>query len=242
MSILNRFLHPFGLRLVRCQTLLKPNHHFTMERALQRCRRHGFPIETFIDIGASEGKWSRQAAAVFPDSHFLALEPLEERRAVLEALRQTMPNFDYMLAMAGAVTGTGTINVAEDLIGSGSYDSTASNSRPVPMLALDDLVVERDAKPPFGLKFDTHGYELPILEGAPATLRQTELIIMEVYNFADPPRVLRFHQICAHMEALGFRCYDMCTPILRPRDGALWQMDLFFARDTADLFDYPSWS
>jgi hypothetical protein len=68
------------------------------------------------------------------------------------------------------------------------------------------------------LKFDTHGYELPILKGARQTLNKTSLIIMEAYNFKISDHALRFHEMCAYMECLGFRCFDIADPMLRDYD------------------------
>jgi FkbM family methyltransferase len=236
---LNAWLARLDLQLVRRSEVTRPHHPFTMERALRRARRHGFTVETFLDIGASEGKWSRTAAGIFEQSRFLAVEALAERRAVLDALQRACPRIGYEIAVVGDAVGTGYINVSDDLIGSGVYDADDPSARPVPMVTLDHLVAERRLSPPFGIKFDTHGYELPILAGAERTLERTALIVMEVYNFGDPARTLRFHQMCAHLEVLGFRCYDLCGPMLRRRDGVLWQMDLFFAPARSDIFRYP---
>jgi hypothetical protein len=46
----------------------------------------------------------------------------------------------------------------------------------------------------------------------------------------------------AHMRGLGFRCIDICDPLYRPGDGALWQMHLFFIRADHPLFSNPGFS
>jgi hypothetical protein len=97
--------------------------------------------------------------------------------------------------------------------------------------------VERRSLPaPFGLKLDTHGFELPILAGAQQVLSQANLLVIEVYNFELFPGVLRFHEICRHLEPLGFRPIDLVDPTYRTKDGAFWQCDLFFARDNRPEF------
>ena len=91
------------------------------------------------------------------------------------------------------------------------------------------------------VKLDTHGFEVPILIGAAETLKQANVVIIEVYNFKLTEPCLRFHEMCTHMESLGFRCYDMADPMLRQRDRALWQMDLFFAPSASPIFRYGSY-
>jgi hypothetical protein len=95
------------------------------------------------------------------------------------------------------------------------------------------------------LKFDTHGTELPILAGAKETLSQTNLVQMEVYNFKlnfVGHKNLKFHEMCQHMEGLGFRLADMCDPLYRPNDGILWQMQFFFLRIDHPAFRSNSYS
>jgi hypothetical protein len=100
-----------------------------------------------------------------------------------------------------------------------------------------DAVVARAALPgPYGVKLDTHGFELPVLLGAERTLAQTRLLVIEAYNFRLGPDAPRFHELCAWLEARGFRCCDLADPLRRPSDGAFWQVDLAFARADDRLF------
>jgi hypothetical protein len=44
--------------------------------------------------------------------------------------------------------------------------------------------------------------------------------------------------MCAHLEALGFRCMDAVDLEWRPFDNTLWQMDLVFIRKDRVEFTY----
>jgi len=101
---------------------------------------------------------------------------------------------------------------------------------------LDREVEARALPPPYLLKFDTHGFEAPILKGAPRVLADAEAIIMECYNQRISSECLLFHEMCALLAAQGFRCIDLVDPMHRARDGTFWQMDLVFVRATRPEF------
>jgi FkbM family methyltransferase len=213
----------------------------TMHGALQRAAARGLDVRTVVDIGAASGRWTRKTLPLFPDARFLLLEPLEEHRAELSALQREHPRIDFLIAAAGGSVGEAALTVAPDLDGSGIYDDNSPTARKVPLVTLDSALRERALPGPYLLKFDTHGFELPILAGAAETLRETALIVMEVYNFQLTARSLRFHEMCAHLDTLGFRCADVADVSLRPRDKLLWQADFFFLPKTSPLFAYPAY-
>ena len=53
-------------------------------------------------------------------------------------------------------------------------------------------------------------------------------VVVEGYNYRIENESLLFHEMCGYMGGKGFRCIDLCDPVHRPKDGALWQSDLFF--------------
>jgi FkbM family methyltransferase len=200
----------------------------TLNAALGRCRTRTPRIGTLIDVGASNGSWSLQARRFFPEMNCFMIEAQQEHEPSLEKLRKKDQRFDYVIAAAGDSDGDILFQEGDLFGGVATRGAPGAGYRQVPMVAVDSVVKSRCLSPPFMLKLDTHGFEVPILEGAQETLSQTELLIIETYNFQLTPECLRFHEICAYLEARGFRCVDMCDPLFR-RDGVLWQMDLFFA-------------
>ena len=89
---------------------------------------------------------------------------------------------------------------------------------------------------PFLVKLDTHGYEVPILEGAERCLDQAALVIIEVYGFRIAPEALLFHEMVDFMRQRGFGVVDMSDPLWRPGDRCFWQMDLYFQPLTSPEF------
>jgi FkbM family methyltransferase len=222
----NRVLHPLGLHLARRARA------FEMDDLLARAARHVPGVRTWIDVGASDGSWSRRVRRHFPAARFVLFEPLAERQAALAALR-ARHGFEIVAAVAGAAAGEVEFVVDPALDGSGvaaAGETRAHATRRVPVETIDAVARARALPAPYALKLDTHGYELPVLEGAARVLAEAELLVIEAYNFPLHAGCLRFPQLCAWLEARGFRCADLADPMRRPGDGALWQMDLAFLR------------
>ena len=227
--VVNGLIHPLGLHLQRRERA------FEMDGLLARAAARGVRPATWIDVGASDGIWSVRAHRHFPAAQFLLFEPLAERQAGLEQLRAAR-GFDFVAAAAGAQAGQVSFAIDPALDGSGVAAAGAAGTRTVPVETVDAAVAARRLPGPFGLKLDTHGYEVPVLSGATQVLAAAELVVIEAYNFTLTPDCLRFHELCAWMEARGLRCCDLADPMRRPGDGALWQMDLAFAPARSALF------
>jgi FkbM family methyltransferase len=219
-----------------------PRPRFMMSQGLARMKALGVEVGTILDLGASNGQWAKLGLKQFPQAGALLFEPLAERSEELRAFCAERPGVDFVAAAAGAEPGEANFFVAEDLDGSGLAQKAGPNTRAVPITTIDHEVRTRNLPGPYLVKFDTHGFELPILAGATETLKRTSLIVMEVYNFQLNPQALRFHEMCAHLETLGFRCADLADPLGRERDGLLWQIDMFFLPKGAAAFTYPQYA
>lgn len=207
-----------------------------MESAIKQMSKNATTIKTVIDIGASNGRWSKMVLNYLTNSRFIAIDPLKEREPCLKKLKQARSNFDYILCVAGEKEyETVNLTIGKDLDGS-TVDGSSGMTRKVPSHSIDAIVKMKNLEGPFLIKFDTHGYEVPILRGAIATLKKTDYIIMEVYNYRHTSDTLLFYEMCDYLKALDFRCFSMADPMLRPLDNTLWQMDFFFARTDNPIF------
>ena len=81
---------------------------------------------------------------------------------------------------------------------------------------------------PFFLKLDTHGYEIPIIEGALDILSKASLVVIETYNFQIATDSLIFDEIISYMRLKGFGVIDISDPLWRPGDRCFWQIDIYF--------------
>ena len=213
------------------------DHHSQMAALRRSLYRDGSP-GSIIDIGASNGCWSKMAHKVFPKAHLLLIEAQEEHRSSLEHFVSKTPNSKYLISAAGNIAGNAYFDAQCLYGGLASHEPVGPKSRVVPMVTIDDAVNRFKLSSPYILKLDTHGFEVPILDGAADTLSTASLVIIEVYNFRLTNSSLKFYEMCAFMESKGFFCIDLAEPMHRPGDKALWQMDLFFVPSTNGAFAY----
>jgi len=232
---LRRLLQRLGYKLVRVGG---PLDRCTMDGAFRALARRKHPFGTVVDIGASNGSWSAALMRHFPTCNYLLVEAQSVHEPSLRRFCATHQNAQFVLAAAGERDGRIYFDASQPLSGQASETPFAANNIEVPVVSLDTALRARKLEGPYLLKFDTHGFELPILRGAAETLARTDAIIMECYNFNIGPECLTFAEMCSHLDARGFRCIDLVDPMHRPHDDSLWQIDLVFVRKDRPEFSY----
>ena len=238
LNKLNRIIKPLGFMIKRSDSndLLKQT---TMYGAIQRSKKiHKIEPVTVIDVGAAEGKWTLMAMNVWPESNYVVFEPLTEREEILLELEKRHRNIHFVNKAAGKSNQVIDFYVTADLDGSGISENgtTDSSLRKVAVTSIDEEIRHLQLKGPFIIKLDTHGYEVPIIEGAEISLKETQLLIIECYGLRIAPISLLFWEMCSYLEDKGFRLIDIVDISLRPKDGAFWQCDAFFIPDNSKCF------
>ena len=206
------------------------------DQALARIVRRGLSLNAVIDVGASNGSWSRVCMQHFPKAEYLLVEAQACHQPELEAFCAHHPNTRYIMAAAGNRDGECFFDDSDPFGGLASNEATTACVTRLPMVSLDTVVVRGGIAGPYLLKLDTHGFELPIIEGAEQLLRDTELAVIETYLFRLNETALLFHEFCAQMDRRGFQVADFSEPLWREHDGALWQWDLFFVKKSNPVF------
>ena len=204
--------------------------------ALEQALRMGINPATVIDAGAAHG--TPELYETFPNARYLLIEPLVEFEPSLRALKQRMPQLDYVISAAGPEPGEVVLNVHPDLYGSSTrLEEEASDvngvPRTVPVIRLDDLA---DKVPgPYLLKVDVQGGELDVLAGASKILAQTEFAILEASLFETYKSAPQFRDVIEFMHQTGFVVYDIAGSLYRPLDNAMIQVDLAFIPASSPL-------
>jgi FkbM family methyltransferase len=207
-----------------------------LDDALRRLRNHNIEIASLIDVGAAEGYWSRTFANYFPDRHHLLVEANEVHLPSLEKVCRENQRWQFALTAAGGTTGEAYFDRSDPLVGHLSTDPWNQNYRPSPVTTLDDLLEKHPIPGPYMIKLDTHGVEIPILSGTTRTLKETNAIVIEAYNFTFGGTAVPFWDLCRYVVELGFRPVDVFDLLYREVDNAFWQFDLLFVRGDLPLF------
>lgn len=209
----------------------------SLKGVLEQVKATGFTPATVIDVGAAMGSFTKTCHEFFPHAQYVLIEPLKEYLPALTKVVEGIPRATYDVRAASASENPVVLNVHEDLVGSSLYREAEEESsvngvpREVPAVTVDRLVVHTKAQPPFMIKVDVQGAELDVLSGAETTLRQTELVVLEVSLFEFFTGAPLFCEVVAHMKSHGFAPYDLLGLQYRPIDGALSQVDVVFVKE-----------
>lgn len=204
-------------------------------RALTRLSEARVPVGSVIDVGASDGRWSLEASSIWPDARFHLVEANPVHVPAIERLCSESRRFSHVSAAAGDREGCVYFDASDPFGGVANHEPRAGMVA-LPMTTLAREAAREGLAPPYLIKLDTHGFEVPILDGATPLLPDTSVLVIEVYNFTPQDGALRFWEMCAHLAERGFRVIDICEPSWRPSDYAFWQADFIFLRDDAPQF------
>ena len=215
----------------------------SMARGLQWLSDHEIYVETVIDVGASYGIWSKRCMNFFPKAKYVLFEPQPVHHEALDAFAASCEQTVIPVKKAvGASEGQSHFLFDPDDPFSGVVTRDESeNTIKVDLTTIDSSLSKLQVGGPFLLKLDTHGFERSILKGAAQTLDNTNILIIEAYNYRITDEVFLFWELCAYLYDKGFSPIDLVDVGYRKYDGSLWQMDLFFLRSTWEGFQYVSY-
>jgi FkbM family methyltransferase len=144
-----------------------------------------------VDVGAHCGEWAVCCARLFPHGKIISFEPVTEYYEAAQRLASRFSNWKVMPLALGDQPGELPINVQgqrssfRPLSGEEFEEWRKGNGRfqhreTVRVETLDHSLLAEDFLPLDLLKIDAEGYEIEILRGAEATLRQTKQVLIEV--------------------------------------------------------------
>jgi FkbM family methyltransferase len=208
---------------------------------LKRAKSAGLAPLTVVDVGASNGQWTQECRRIFPEAHYLLVDPLDENQEALRTLAARERGVSVWQGALGAASGQMEFQCHGDQSSFLRSDEFVGTAKTVEVRTMDQLVSASGLPSPLLIKADVQGYELEVLKGAKDSLASAELLLLEVSMRRYYDNSPLAHEVIAFAGQCGFRIYDICTYIQRPADRELIQADIAFVRADSQLFTHEGW-
>lgn len=213
-----------------------------MVAGLEWLSLHGFHVKSVLDVGASNGCWSRECMRFFPEATYVLYEPQPVHSDALDAFAESCKGQVLLIKKAvGGSEGHTFFDATDAFGGKLRKNSQGASTISVELTTIDASTARLGVEGPYLLKLDTHGFEKSILEGSVRILGQAEILIIETYNHRISDEALLFWELCAFLSDRGFRPIDLVDTLHRELDASLWQMDLIFIRSSWEGFKHVSY-
>src|SRR5262245_12023522 len=133
--LVNRALRTCGYQLVRAAPPPPPDP-LEFGTVLRRVARNVPDIATVIDIGASNGSWSKRVRKVYPNAAFHLIDANPVHEAELKAFCTQAPRTTFTLAAAGDSAGEIYFDLSAPLGGVAAHEPFENAAR-APMVTVD---------------------------------------------------------------------------------------------------------
>ena len=151
------------------------------QQSLQLISSRGFRPDIVVDVGVAVG--TQGLYRVWPDAHFVLVEPLRKFAPTIEGICRSMRSASYQIAACGAVPGQLEIAVDPDH----AHNFQPAESAPpdwerdsIPVVRVDDIVASAPRPVKSGvIKIDVDGAEIDVLEGAKESLSLDMIVVIE---------------------------------------------------------------
>lgn len=225
-------LHRAGLDLVR-----DPFRYRFMHMLRQRA------VADVLDIGANTGQFGDDVRACGYTGRIISVEPLGQAYERLVEHVRTDPNWHTERAAVSRTSGTLTMNVSANSVSSSALpilerhtvaapSSQYVTSEDVPATTVDDLVARHRIGPASALlKVDVQGYEMPVFEGAAATLSQFAMVRTELSLVSLYEGQALLPEVVEHLRGHGLALWSVEPGFTEPGTRRMLQVDGVFVRE-----------
>jgi FkbM family methyltransferase len=232
-TLIQSFLRPFGLRLARLNTA--PANDYGAGVLFSVLKRFGFSPKHIVDVGANHGNWTRTSLQYFPEAQYTLLEPQKQLVVHIQDLLAAGRPIRWINAGASDKSGTLPFFISHRDDSSRFLESTEDSSEtiPVQVLSLDDLLLQYQLPVPELVKIDAEGFDLKVMEGAKSLLGKTDVFLLEASVLC--PFENSVAAAVQFMAEHGYRLIDITEINRSPKDNVLWLTELAFLRNGSSL-------
>jgi FkbM family methyltransferase len=222
----------------------------TEEESLECLKSLGAKPNTVVDVGVAHH--TNFLYKSFPDAYYYLFEPLEEFRKGIEKILLTLKGEYHPYAVSNE-DGKCFIDVKEKFPGGSLIcEENSKNAREVDKICLDSFFKNKEISTPLMIKTDCQGFDLNSLVGSKEVLKRTDIVMVEsTFQTNHTKRTVNLPslevkdfdctEIIYFMRDQGFKLFDILSPIYRPSDSALGQVDLIFLKSTNKIIKYGKW-
>ena len=238
-SAINKILSRMGLKMVN--SCWGP---CGFANTLKRIKEQNVIPRQIVDVGAARGEWYLECLSVFPEADYFLVDPLDENKDTLCKLEQDRHNIKMWSGALGPRTCQVPFYTHGDqssFLESEYSKSDCARKKMTQVRTLDSFLEDGTIQKCDMIKIDVQGYELEVLKGAEACLKDTELLLIEVsfqQIYENSPLA---DEVISYASSKGFHIFDICSYATRPFDGKLAQSDMLFARKNSILFSDKGW-
>jgi len=206
-----------------------------MLKFLEKLKSLGFNPTNILDIGAHHGHWAEVAHNVFGNSNVMMVEPIDYTELKRFDDRQQFSYRNILLDECEQMRDWYEMRNTGDSMYkemTGYFKNCATHKRKTTTLDIEFSGCFSSG--PELIKIDTQGAEIPILKGGKETIRNNEIIIMEVpFVGAYNENVPNFFGHISYLEEIGYAPLEIVDQhIIRKGDYNYFalQLDLAFIR------------
>lgn len=198
----------------------------------------GLSPNHIVDVGGNHGNWTRAALAAFPNAKLSMFEPQQKLAAKHTDLALNDRVAIYYKGL-GDFDGSAqfTYHPRDDsssfVYSAGEASALGLVQGEVEICRLDTVMEGSVFSRPDVVKIDAEGLDLKVLDGAPNTIANAQIVLIEA-TVACPEYPNTAAIIFQKMDELGFRLFDITDLNRSPQVGVLWLIEAAFVRkDTA---------
>jgi FkbM family methyltransferase len=216
-------------------------HYLHIEKACEILQEIQPTNQVLVDVGGADGTTASIFLQQLPSAKVIIFEPLKENLEQLKKKFLIEPRVQIIDKAVGSKTGQALLHHAQRNTASSLYplnqnirDSIFSTmleetgKMPVSVTTLDDVL--SDYRSIGILKLDVQGFELEVLKGAVACLKNTTIIVLEVNNHDGYIGAPKYYVLDEFLRNAHFTLFDI-FPSTKDTNGQLKEWDIIYVNN-----------